>query len=644
MGSGARRFAGIGAAVLCLAAAYTLRVALLDADQSDRIAQAKDRVSVRARSLGDSLRRSIDQLQMVAVSAAAVQDLQLMVGSGVDANTFHDYLANEVSWKGFRTPPFSSAIYLGKQRIAQTSDAFPDESALGYFIDVTGVNGRGALVTSRGELTAVAAARLPVVTRGDAPREAVVMLARPFDRGPLEGLWLVSDGRRALAHNGAPESIAPLAELLGRERESQLVLSTGAAAAVEVQPGLWVWTSAPLGAPGSQGPLSVALFATAGGLALVALLFAFRTPSTDPREKILLDAAERLQQSQEQLKRLTQQLDTIPRPPGAGPLERTSPSLSAIQPSRYEVISQLGTGGMAIVYLAVTRGVEGFTRAFVVKRLRPEMLSNPDAVTQFIDEARLGSSLVHSNIVPIFDFGRDAEGYYLAQEYILGRDVDAVILASQSLRNTALELPLVFYLAQEALQALGYAHSRVTPSGESTELVHRDVSPNNLMVSAQGEIKLLDLGIAKSRDNLTKTQNGMIKGNVFYMSPEQARALPIDRRADLFSLGLVLYTAHRGVPLYQGATTYELIQRAAGGLGPNEWERIRALPAALATLLTRALDFDPAKRFASAEEFARAIPKELIGQATAMQALMETLFADDFRREMAKLRVPGTGA
>jgi serine/threonine-protein kinase len=299
---------------------------------------------------------------------------------------------------------------------------------------------------------------------------------------------------------------------------------------------------------------------------------------------------------------------------------------------------------MAVVYLAVTRGAEGFTRAFVVKRLRPEMLANPASVTQFIDEARLGSSLVHGNIIPVFDFGRDAEGYYLAQEYILGRDLDTLINASLAWRNQALELPHVLYVAQEALQALAYAHTHHNANGEAAGLVHRDVSPNNLMISAQGEVKLLDLGIAKSNDNLTKTQDGMIKGNVFYMSPEQARALPVDGRADLFSLGLVLYTAYKGIPLYQGATNYELIQRAGAGLGPNEWTRIEALPAPLAKLLTRALQFDPAQRFATARDFADAIPKELIGPASEMHALMQKMFADAFREETAMLQPSGKPA
>ncbi len=227
---------------------------------------------------------------------------------------------------------------------------------------------------------------------------------------------------------------------------------------------------------------------------------------------------------------------------------------------------------MAKVSLAVTLGEQGFRRQFVVKRLKTELTANPQVIAQFIDEARLGASLVHSNIVPVFDFGRDADGFFMAQEYIMGRDLDAVRRALWQ-RGTRLDLKMVLYVAQEALKALSYAHGKTDDTGKAMGLVHRDVSPNNLMVSARGEVKLLDFGIVKADDKLSQTREGMIKGNVFYMSPEQARGLPVDPRADLFSLGLVLYTAFSGETLYRGVTNYDLLTRAGEGLSARvEWE------------------------------------------------------------------------
>jgi serine/threonine-protein kinase len=320
-----------------------------------------------------------------------------------------------------------------------------------------------------------------------------------------------------------------------------------------------------------------------------------------------------------------------------GSIERTSASIT---PSRYQELVPLGEGGMARVSVAEVTGAEGFRRLFVVKRLRPELANNSEIVSQFIDEARLGASLVHSNIIPVFDFGRDGEGYYLAQEYILGRDVDAVVHASKAKRGKPLETSVVLYLAQEALQALSYAHGRHSESGRPLGLVHRDVSPNNLLISARGEVKLLDFGIVKSEQRLTKTQAGVVKGNLYFMSPEQARAREVDARSDLFSLGLVLYAAAVGAPMYKGKTSFELLSRA--GIGPTEedLQRVAALEAPLGGLIARAIAVDPKARFHDADEFARAVAGAAhgaIATSADAQLLMDWLFRDELAAESNRL-------
>jgi len=273
----------------------------------------------------------------------------------------------------------------------------------------------------------------------------------------------------------------------------------------------------------------------------------------------------------------------------------------------------------------------------VLKRLRSELLGNTDAVNQFIDEGKLGASLVHSNIVPVFDFGRDAEGYYLAQEYIVGRNVEALVQRSLERTTRALDPKVVLFLAQETLRALGYAHGRADESGKPMGLVHRDVSPNNLMVSALGELKLLDFGIVKGEHRLTKTQTGMVKGNLFYMSPEQARGASVDCRSDLYSLGLVLFYAATGDTLFNGNTPYELLVRTAAGVTADDLARIRRLPAPLGPLIERSLATDLAARYASADEFAKAVAAAgTPASATEVRALMETLFREDFETERAR--------
>lgn len=424
----------------------------------------------------------------------------------------------------------------------------------------------------------------------------------------------------------AQKAIAPGVQLSVHKDSAQRLLDAGAAATATAPP----------------------IFGVAGLLAVGALAFAFWPQRrNDESDELLRQTAAQLKQSQEQLQRLSQHITTNtdrftagqnePRPEEDDGLGSTQ---ARVQSSRYEVVAPLGEGGMARVAVAVVRGAEGFKRTFVVKRLRPELSNNPEVVSQFIDEARLGASLVHSNIIPVFDFGRDAEGYYLAQEYILGRDVDALITASKEKRARPLEPGVVLYIAQEGLKALGYAHTRVNDAGKPMGLVHRDVSPNNLMVSARGEVKLLDFGIVKSDDRSTRTQAGVVKGNLFFMSPEQARALPVDPRSDLFSMGMVIFSALTGDPLYSGNNVYDLMTRAAAGLTDEDRERVRSGCGALAEVVLKALSLDPAQRYPNAEEFGKALaavgPTASSGE---LQALVDSLFAAEFETERQKFAV-----
>ncbi len=196
---------------------------------------------------------------------------------------------------------------------------------------------------------------------------------------------------------------------------------------------------------------------------------------------------------------------------------------------------------MAEVFTAVANGAEGFSRIFVLKRMRPELSRNQEAVAQFIDEARMQASLVHSNIVPVFDFGRVGSEYFMTQEYIVGRDLTRLVAGRYDHCQLPLDPRFAYYVAHETLQALQFAHDKRDKDGQPLGIVHRDVSPGNIIVSAQGEVKLADFGVVKSNRRVTKTQVGMIKGNANFMSPEQARGHHVDARSDLFSVGLVLY-------------------------------------------------------------------------------------------------------
>jgi hypothetical protein len=302
---------------------------------------------------------------------------------------------------------------------------------------------------------------------------------------------------------------------------------------------------------------------------------------------------------------------------------------------RYRVLERLGSGGMSEVYTAVAHGAEGFSRTFVIKRLKPELAHNKEAVNQFIDEARVQAGLAHSNIVQVFDFGMMGGEYFMIEEYILGRDLARV--SGRCLERTGFRLDprLVYYIAYETLQALAFSHGKRGRDGEPLGIVHRDVSASNIMVSSAGEVKLFDFGIAKANRRQTQTQAGMVKGNANFMSPEQARGQVVDRRSDLYSLGLVMYFGLTNQLLYTGENDLDILYRAACGPTPEDLEAIRRVAPPAADILLRALAVDPDARFQTAEQFAAALAPYATGMKAEAASLMELLFGDELRREAA---------
>ena len=300
---------------------------------------------------------------------------------------------------------------------------------------------------------------------------------------------------------------------------------------------------------------------------------------------------------------------------------------------RYRLVDRLGEGGMSELFVAEVAGVEGFTRNFVLKRLRPELARDKEAVSQFIDEARMQAGLVHSNIVPVFDFGVVAGEYFMTQEYIIGRDLARFVGRYIEQYDASLPEAMSYYIAHETLQALAYAHDQRDKVGSPMGIVHRDISASNVMVSQLGEVKLSDFGIVKSNRRVSKTQVGMVKGNANFMSPEQARGQAVDHRSDLFSLGHVLFYCLAGELLYSGENDLDVLYRAASGVTSEDLARIRKLPDPAASVLEKALAFEPAERFQSATEFADALSAHASGGKAATARMMQQLFGDELRRQ-----------
>jgi len=322
--------------------------------------------------------------------------------------------------------------------------------------------------------------------------------------------------------------------------------------------------------------------------------------------------------------------------PAAGSAAAVAPDAAPASPAsgapvtlgRYRLLERIGEGGMAEIFVAAAHGAEGFVRRFVVKRMHAHLARNRDAVNFFIDEARLQSGLVHSNIVPVFDFGRAGDEYFLALEYIHGADLERLVRRHVDTLGRPLGAPISFYVMHEVLDALAYAHGRSDHDGRGMGIVHRDVAPGNILVSMRGEVKLSDFGIAKAEGRLGRSELGTIKGNVSFMSPEQARGELVDFRSDLFSVGVVLYYCLTGQLLYRDETMFNRLVRAAIGPAMSEFTQLDELPPPAAAVLKRALSLDPAQRYQSAREFARDLSGQVTAGRSELADLMESLFPD----------------
>jgi len=270
---------------------------------------------------------------------------------------------------------------------------------------------------------------------------------------------------------------------------------------------------------------------------------------------------------------------------------------------KYEILQLLGRGGMAEVYKA--RAVEGPRSGQLValKRLTPRLTSDPEAVDLFCGEADVSSMLKHPNIVEVFEAGVVGEVYYLAMEFVDGRDL-ALILARCRERKIFLPINFAVHIVLSALDALGYAHQARGPTGMHLNIVHCDVSPSNLFISRLGEIKLGDFGIAKVRALGGDDETGTLWGKLAYLAPEQLERKPLTPQVDLWGAATILYECLSNHRAIQGVTSEEMQEQLRGGkIAPVEQHR-KDVPEGLSAVLQRALSSEPTARHGSAAEFA----------------------------------------
>jgi serine/threonine protein kinase len=299
---------------------------------------------------------------------------------------------------------------------------------------------------------------------------------------------------------------------------------------------------------------------------------------------------------------------------------------------KYEIMRRLAVGGMAEIYLARITGAAGFEKLVVLKRILPSVAEDPTFVNMFLDEARLAATLRHPNIADVYDVGEFVGTYFFTMEYVYGQDVRTIRHDSRK-QNEGIPLTIALAIVHGAASALDHAHEKVGADGKKLGLVHRDVSASNVMVSYDGAVKLLDFGIARASSSTHKTQTGTLKGKIPYMSPEQCKGLPLDRRSDLFSLGVVLYELTVGKRPFRGDSDFAVMDQIVyqGAKPPSEL--VPGYPPELEMIVMKLLARGPSSRYATGEELLKDLD-DFIGKhglwlsPRAIGKYMRTLFAD----------------
>lgn len=303
---------------------------------------------------------------------------------------------------------------------------------------------------------------------------------------------------------------------------------------------------------------------------------------------------------------------------------------------KYLLLDKIGAGGMAEVYTGKMTGDEGFEKLLVIKKILPHLTDEEDLLKSFIDEAKLAALLQHENIIHIYDFGKIDDSYFIAMEHLFGKDLKQVIKRSME-TGTKIDLENVLYIISRICDGLDYAHQLKNLQGEALNIIHRDISPQNIFVTYDGHIKIIDFGIAKTALQSTRTQIGFVKGKLAYMSPEQAGNEAMDSRSDIFAAGIILYEMATGKRMFEGETSEIYSRVIEADFEPPE-NIARDLPPKLIEILYKSLERDPDDRYQSCGEMLSDIEDcldelSLRPNARKMSEVMTSLFEKELNGE-----------
>ncbi|MEZ4360445.1 MAG: protein kinase [Kofleriaceae bacterium] len=313
-------------------------------------------------------------------------------------------------------------------------------------------------------------------------------------------------------------------------------------------------------------------------------------------------------------------------------MRSTGPTSDPPQIGRYQVIRHLATGGMAQIYLARMGGMASFERHVVLKTILANRANDRRFINMFLDEAKLAATLNHQNIAQVYEVDQADGAYYMAMEYVHGENCRA-ILENSIRRQIQIPIELAVLIIAGAAAGLHHAHERKGKSGQALNIVHRDVSPANIMVGYDGSVKVLDFGIAKAEERYTQTVGSTIKGKYGYMSPEQCKGKSIDRRSDIFALGIVLYELTTQRRAFRGRDDFDTMKRIVGGDLVMPSSLVADYPVELEGVILKALSAEPEDRYATAQEMIEALDvftqrSKLTSTNTAMARFMVQLFGE----------------
>ena len=298
---------------------------------------------------------------------------------------------------------------------------------------------------------------------------------------------------------------------------------------------------------------------------------------------------------------------------------------------RYELLYRLAAGGMAQLFVGRFSGMQGFEKLLAIKRIHDHLTEDPQFVKMFFDEARLAARISHPNVVQVIELGHVADSYYIAMEYVDGESLGQLLKARQP------GFQIGARIVADAAAGLHEAHELKDNSGVPLNVVHRDVTPQNILIGYNGAVKVADFGVARARDNLHITSGGTLKGKFGYMSPEQATAQPVDRRSDVFALGILLYEATTRRRLFKGDGSVETLKKVTGGRIVPPTELMSDYPPRLEQIVLTALDRDLERRYQTAQEMEHELERYIVSSgAPVLPSEISALMTDVFSHRIAE--------